>query len=182
MRINTLGSNVTFTPIVDNIAYSPTIFNTPVPTTVFHYFSTDIFGIDFSGELTTSDTAGFEFGGLLKPEEVQVLPVAKTFDQVGPIELDRLGKLIAFRVRGIFFTDSIPVTVYVEDTVAHTFTLLTAIGKDKTYEQMQMPKTLAGTTMRFEIGPSAAAFHRYDVSICIVQSGMKAGKDWIKLK
>lgn len=180
MRINTNGSPVTFTPIVDNIAYASSTFNCTVPTTVFHYFSTDIFGTDFSGELIGAEW--FEFYGLEKPEEVQVLPVGKKFDQVGPVAFDRLGKLLAFRIRGVFYDTELPVTVYVEDTAVANFTIDTIVGKDKTYEYMQMPKTIAGTTMRFEIGPTANAFHRYDVEIKVNVSGMAAASGWKKLK
>lgn len=180
MRINTNGTDVTFTPIVDNVRLDPTTFNTPVPTTVFHYFITDVFGVDFSGELL--GTEWFEFYGLERPESVEVLPVGKKFDQVGPIALDRVGKLLKFRIRAVFYDSEVPVSVYVEDTLIHTFTLDTLVGKDKTYEQMQMPKTIVGTTMRIEIGPTANAFHRYTVDVLINLSGMDAGSKWYKLQ
>ena len=180
MRINTNGTNVEFTPVVDNVVIGSSTFNTTVPTTVFHYFTTDVFGIDFSGEFI--GTEWFEFYGFEKPEEVQVLPVAKKFDQVGPMAFDRIGKLYSFRIRGIFYTSTIEVTVYVEDAEVTSFTLDTIIGVDKTYEQMQMPKTVAGTTMRFEIGPAVEAFHRYDVEIKVSMLGMGTDNKWLKLK
>jgi len=180
LRINTNGTNVTFTPIVDGITQAVSVFNTTVPTTVFHYFSTDIFGIDFAGEFVGEEW--FEFYGMLKPEEVEVLPVGKKFDQVGPAQFDRIGKLLAFRIRGIFYDTTVSVVVYVEDVIAHTFVLDTIVGVSKVYEQMQMPKTIAGTAMRFEIGPSTLAFHRYSVEVLVNYSGMQGGGKWMTLK
>src|SRR5205823_3649757 len=52
MVIDTYGKDVTFTPIVDGLLQpNTTIFNTSGKITVYHYFSTDVFGTDFVGIL-----------------------------------------------------------------------------------------------------------------------------------
>ena len=57
--INTNGQDVTFTPIIDGVPDTPTIFNTPSKRTVLHYFVDDVFGIDFRGELSGANPFDF---------------------------------------------------------------------------------------------------------------------------
>lgn len=165
MEINTNGSDVVFTPIVDNIRWPSTILNTPTRKTTFHFFDSDVFGTDYSGELVGSSP--FEFYGLLKPEEVEVLPVAKVFDQIGPIHLSRIGKIIGFRIRIITNEDVLPWTMYGEDDVIATGTLVTVPGKDAVYEQQWLAKGRNATISRVEFGPSPGKkpFHRYYVDV-----------------
>ena len=161
MMINTNGHDVTFTPIVDQVRLPGTVFNTPSRQTVFHYFSTDVFGVDFSGELTGANP--FEFYGLQKPEEVEVLPVSKVFDQVGPIHLTRIGKLVGFRLRIITGEPLLPWKIYAEDSVIATGTLTTVPGIDTVYEQEWITKGRNAVVTRIEIGPSPnkLPFNRY---------------------
>lgn len=180
MRLNTNGSDVVFTPIVDGTTLAASTFNTIYPQTVFHYFTTDVFGIDFAGELIGNNP--FEFHGLLKPEEVEILPVAKQFDQIGPIQLDRIGKLLSIRIRGIFFTTSFTLKVLVEDVEQASVVVPCIPNVDRVYEVMQFPKTISGTTMRFTIGPEATPFHRYGIDVKVNILGMATDAKWIKLK
>jgi hypothetical protein len=180
MMIDTGGSDVTFTPIVDGVNGTSSVINTTGKTTAFHYFSTDVFGIDFAGEFV--GTQPFEFYQFEKPEEVEVIPVGKKFDQIGPIDYPRMGKLLSFRVRVISNTTSIPFTVYVEDVAVYNDILLTNIGIDKTYEFMHFPKTIAGTNYRIELGPTDQPFHRYYGELKVNISGMGTDAKWDRYK
>lgn len=180
MEINTNGSDVTFTPIVDNISSISSTFNTPNKQTVLHYFTNDSFGIDYSGELIGNNP--FEFYGLLKPEDVEVLPVAKKFDQIGPISLIRLGKLQAFRIKVIAGDGALPYKIYIEDTLRLTGSIDTIANTDKVYEAMKFAKTLAGTVFRIEFGPTSTPFHRYYVELKFNISGQESDAKWVKLK
>jgi hypothetical protein len=168
MEINTNGQDVTFTPIVDGVAGDPSTFNTSHRQTVLHYFTTDSFGVDYSGEL--EGASAFEFYGLLQPVDVEVLPVGKKFDQVGPLELDRLGKLLGFRVRLLHTSTSLPFTVYMNDVAVWSGSIPTVANVLKNYEVMRVPKTLSGTSIRIEFGPSEV-FHRYWVKVRVNTSG-----------
>jgi len=169
MEINTNGSPVTFIPIVDNISGTPTTLNTPNRQTAFHYFNTDVFGIDYSGELI--GTSPFEFYGLLKPEDVEVLPVAKLFDQVGPVHFERIGKIIGFRIRIITGSVALPWIIYGEDSVIATGVINTVPGVDAVYEQEWITKGRNATITRMEIGPAVLPFHRYYVTFKINLGG-----------
>ncbi len=66
--IDTYGTDVTFFPIVDDtIAGEPSIFNTRSKTTVYHYFTQDVFGTDFGGILACEGTGEWLRNGQSKP-------------------------------------------------------------------------------------------------------------------
>ncbi len=191
MEINTNGHDVNFTPIVDGVSFPVTILNTATRATTFHYFGYDSFGVDYSGDLI--GTQPFEFYGFGKPEGVEVLPVAKKFDQIGPIRLDKLGKFQAIRLRIIptGLVNTIPIKVISETDNTYPFstgntgewstTLVVVPNKDDVYE-IHLPKTVNGTIFRIEIGPTVYPFHRYDLQAKIVQSGMEANPKWLKVQ
>ena len=134
MELNTNGNDVTFTPIVDGVSGTPTTFNTTHRQTVLHYFTDDQFGIDYSGQLEGTDW--FECYGLAKPVDVEVLPVGKKFDQVGPMDLDRLGKLMGFRVKVYATGTSLPFKIYMNDVEAWSGTIVTVPNQLRIYEVM----------------------------------------------
>lgn len=169
MEINTNGQPVTFTPIVDGVSGSPTTLNTPTRKTAFHYFTNDSFGVDYSGELVGSNP--FEFYGLRKPEMVEVLPVAKRFDQIGPIHLTRIGKVIGFRLRVIAQGESIPWKLIMQDQDIAEGTLVTVPDIDDVYDEEWITKHRLGTISRFTLGPTDVPFHRYYVEFLVNYGG-----------
>ena len=124
----------------------------------------------------------FEFYEFGKPENVEVLPVSKKFDQIGPVDFDRLGKLLAFRVRVITEEVNLPYTIYKEDTAVATGTIVTIPNVDKVYEVMKLAKTIAGTVFRIELGPTTLPFNRYSLEMKVNISGMDTDAKWIKIK
>ncbi len=169
MEINTNGSDVIFTPIVDLIPGTPTTLNTPVRQTTFHYFTNDSFGVDYSGELV--GTEPFEFYGLRKPELVEVLPVGKKFDQVGPLHLSRIGKVIGFRLRVIAQGTSLPWKLIMQDQEIAEGTLVTVPDVDDVYEEEWITKHRLGVISRFTLGPTSVPFHRYYIEFLINYGG-----------
>ena len=191
MVINTNGQNVTFTPIVDNVRGTPTIINTPVKQTTFHYFDTDSFGIDYSGDLTAVTDTPFEFYKLEQLEAVEALPVGKKFDQVGPLRFDRLAKFHRLRLRAITEETSIPIKILTETeetvpnsigtTGVYTTTFKTIPNVDDVWE-IVLPKTIMGTIIRAEIGPLSSAFHRFDLQVLCSISGLQSSQKWLKFR
>lgn len=186
MEINTNGFNATFTPIIDGVNGAPTIINTSTRATAFHYFDTDVFGVDFSGDITSSEP--FEFYGLLKPEEVEILPVAKKLDQIGPIRYEKISKLLRFRLRLIALGSLIPYTIYFDNetipinaTVSFSGNIITVPNVDQVYEVI-LPKTIYGTILRFVIGPTIEPFHRYELVLKVNESGGATDAKWKSYK
>jgi len=179
MQINTNGFDVTFTPRIDGVVVTASTLNTARRQTTFHYFNTDIFAIDFAGEFLGNDP--FEFYGFEKPEEVEIIPVGKLFDQLGPIEIPRVGKLLAVRLRVISGVSTIPLRIFTEDENVYEVNFPTVIvNRDVVTEIVQFPKTVTGTIFRFELGPVAFPIHRYSMDVRFNASGMD--KKWIKIK
>lgn len=193
--IDTYGKSVTFQPIVDGVAVTPySSFVTTGKTTVFHYFVTDVFGVDFGGTLSSGQTGQpFEFYGLGQPEDVEVLPVGKRFDQLGPQRFDKIGKLFAIRIKLIMTgsTTTLPVSIYTDlstsqNDPANTSPLFqTNIpvipGLDEIYE-LQLPKSINGSIFRIVLGPTVDPFHRYDMWMRVATSGMETDAKWVPVR
>ena len=174
MIINTNGNDVTFTPIVDGTPDTPTVFNTPSKRTVFHYFQDDTFGIDYKGTLD-GGVNPFEFYGMMTPVDVEVIPVGKMWDQLGPIEFPRLGKLLIFRLRVIANAD-IDYIIYADDVSIYSATIACLVGVDKVYE-VKFPKGITCTTFRVVL-TSSAPFNRYYGRFKVNKSGMDTESTW----
>ncbi len=193
-EINTNGFDVTFTPLVDNVAGTPSTVNTTTRRTSYHFFTTDVFCTDIAGRLDGEQP--FEFYGLMKPDVVEVLPIPKRFDQIGPLRYDKLAKFQAIRVRVITTTSgfdqtlNLPFKIIIEneatlpgstgDIGEYSGNFLTIPNRDDVYE-LPLPKTVNGTIFRLEFGPMADPFHMYDVQIKLVLSGMQADPKWVKI-
>jgi len=188
--IDTYGSDVVFTPIVDGVEVGPpTTLNSSRKQTLYHYFITDVFGIDFGGKLI--GTTPFEFYSFGNPEEVEVLPVPKKFDQLQPMRWDKIGKLFAFRTRLIMAgaTTKMPFTIYGDDSptvpvnsnVLYSGEFDVIPNTDNVYH-INMPKNVNSTIMRIVLGPTADPFHRYDLIAKVAQSGMESDSKWVTVR
>ena len=168
--IDTRGNNVTFNALVDNQSGGTSIFNTNGErATVFHYFNTDVFGIDYGGYFT--DPAGLleiwqapGIGGPnnpgIPPDSVENLPIYKEFDQVGPIEIFRFGKILRMALRCFSNGTPIPFNVFIGDVSVYTGNFNVTVGVEDEYI-VDLPKGVSGTILRVELGPCNFTFARY---------------------
>ena len=167
--IDTLGNDVTVTPRVDGVNGTTSTQNTSEKRTAFHYFVTDIFGIDYEYRLQCTGDEVFEFYDAPQPAHVEVLPIAKKFDQVGPWETEKLGKMREIRVRLIAGTTSIGWELFADDASVISGTLTTVVNVDKVYT-IPMTKTIKGTVWRLEL-LDTVEFHRHWVKFRYALSG-----------
>ncbi len=116
---------------------------------------------------------------MLKPEDVEIIPVGKLFDQIGPIELPKIGKLLGFRLRLIADASGIlTYTIFTEDTqIGAPGTIMTVANKDKIYE-VKLPKGINVKILRIELS-MATPFHRYYVRLRVNTSGMELEPKWL---
>lgn len=176
--LNCKGGNVTFIPLVDGVATASTIFTNTDFDTVFHFFKTDVFGVDYSGIFIS--TTPFELKEVMQPDIVQVLPIARRFDQVGPQELFKYGKIKQFEYRVLAFGTSIPYKIYFNDVVIESGAITTVSGLEGTYF-IDMPKTVAGNVLRIEFGPTDFDFHRQYVRVQAALSGADTELQWVNV-
>lgn len=167
MVINTRGGSVTFTPSVDGVEYPASTFVTNEKRTVLHYFESDSFGIDYGGTLE-SDTP-FEFYGFGQFENVQLLPVGKKFDQVGPVEYPRRAWLRRLRVRIVPTGNNFTYRIFDKDTQIGGAVVSCTPNIEKDYD-ISLAKGLQGSIFRIEL-QSTEVFHRYYVDVWCSISG-----------
>lgn len=171
--IDTLGTNVTYTPTVDGISYTAQTFNTNEKTTVFYYFSVDVFGIEVSGIL---QGGLFENYGFLQPEIVEVIPPQRLRDQVGPVQFTRQGILKVFRFRVYPYGTTITARVYCDDVLSYTVNVTVTPNLEKAYEVI-VPRGTTGQTMRWEL-QSTSPFHRMSFDYKATITGGQSELGW----
>lgn len=192
--IDTYGQPVIFTPIVDGVLQSnTTVLISNGKTTLYHYFINDVFGTDFGGQLSSGTSSQpFEFYELGQPEDVEVLPVPKKYDQLGPIRFDKIGKIFTLRIKMIMngTTTLVPFAIYGDPQVSNptydgsplysgTFPVTPQV--DGVYE-IQLPKSVNSDVFRLTLGPTVDSFHRYDVTIRVSTSGMESDSKWMPVR
>ncbi len=79
LQINTRGSDVTLTPVLDGTSYTATTYNTNRKQTVDYYFpqsNGDVIGVDIGGVLESAESPKqpFEFYGVIVPQTIETLP------------------------------------------------------------------------------------------------------------
>lgn len=201
--LDTCGGDVVYLPEVDGVSvygqghvpdvvFNTTLFGKSDKRTVWLYFSTDVFGTDIGGTLTNNQGIPFEFYGFGDFEKVEVLPVGKRYDQLGPLRFDKIGKIFGFRIRMIYrgFADTLHFKVLGDtdvtfpnygNTVLYEGDFKVNIGMDDVY-QVDFPKSINTTMCRLVLGPASQPFHRYDAYFRVSMSGMETDARWMPIR
>ncbi len=174
--IDTRGLDVTYIPNVDGADFIPATFNTTRKQTVFYYFESDMFGIDVGGQFSAAGE--FEFYQFEQPEKVEVLPVGKKLDQLGPIEFNRAGRVRRIRIRMVPEGTAMSYRLYGQDLEIDSGTFETVPGKERVYE-LSLIKGITATICRLEL-QSTSVFYRINAEF-MVDTGAQ-GTEWKKLK
>lgn len=177
--IDSGGRDITFQAINDNSNGATTTLNTPEKTTKSIFYKTDVFAVDYGGTLYCS-TGTFEFWGMMQPDIVQTLPIARQFDQVGPEELFRYGRIRELEFRLLSYGTTIPWTMYFNDNSVKTGSFTTISGLEQSFFE-GIPQGAGGQIVRIEIGPTNFDFHRYYIRVKVMKIGGSADAEWITL-
>ena len=176
MVLDTLGFPVVYTPRVDGVPYPSSTFITNGKSTVLHYFenfqglnSQGIpFGIDYCGSLQGANE--FEFYELLKPENVELLPVGKKFDQFGPIEFNKVGKIREISILMMATGSNLNFRIYSYDSLILHGSIETVPNQERNYV-FGVPKGVNPNVFRMEID-SLNVFHRFKSEIRVNVDGV----------
>lgn len=175
------GGTLTFAPIVDGTTLSAlaATYNFSGKRTVRFHYTSDVFGVDYSGIFYSSTP--FEMWGVLNPDIVQTLPIARRYDQLGPEELFRYGRIKQFeyRVMPIGGT-SIPYVIYFNDNSTYTGTLTVTNNVEASYF-IGTPKGTSGNIVRVVFGPTAFDFHRFYIRLQVFKTGRDTELEWVTL-
>lgn len=178
--IDPLGGIVNFVPIVDGVSLPQLnhTFDHEGKRTVFVHYTEDVFGVDYSGIMTGSGP--FELWKVEQPTVVEVLPIEKRFDQVGPEELFKLGKILEFEIRLLPFGNLIPYRFFYNDDSELHGDIEVVSGKEATYF-VKVPKGTTMNVVRIEIGPTDFDFHRHYLRLKVNRSGRDTESEWVTL-
>jgi hypothetical protein len=182
--IDTLGNDITFTPIVDGVAHSSSIFNTTRKSAVAYTFfqDSDCFGTDFSATLQSSASLPFEFYEVLPPDVVYQQPGPKVYNTIGEIEILRYGKIKALEIRiDTLAVTSLPYIIYLDGISLISSSIDIATDGEKICS-IPLPKTIAGSLLKIDIGPiGAGRFRHIATRIQIAKSGLDTEEKWVFL-
>lgn len=184
IEINSRFADVYWTPIVDGTpltALKAEITGSSQKRTVLLHFPIDAIGIDFSAYLEDfSKVIPWEMWNVLPPEIVQVFPIAKRFDQLGPADLSSFGKITKFELRILSHGTTIPWKIYTQDSEIIEGSLSTIPEIEHSYE-VNVPKGTNGKIIRMELGPTAFDFHRYYIRMLVAKSRVESENTWITI-
>jgi hypothetical protein len=177
--IDTWSTPSVFTPIVDGTVLTSLqqTFTTTDKYTVFVQYTEDVFGVDYGGFWSGTPFSMFKAEN---PDIVQVLPIARRFDQVGPEELFRWGRIKQFELRVLPFGVAIPYTLYINDNSRIAGTITTVSGVEKSYF-IGVPKGTNGEIVRIELGPTEFDFHRFYMRLQVFKTGRDTDLEWVTL-
>lgn len=180
--IDTRGQNVLCTPSVDNINQTITTFNSSYKETEYYFFVTDVFGVDYG--MTLYDPSGLmEIWEIGTPDIVQQLPIPRRFDQIGPQEFERYGKLVQIELRVLpIGGTSIPFIIYFSDSSVWNGVFTVVDGVEDSY-YLDVPKGTSGRILRVVLGPTGFNFHRYYMKFRVGQQSGQANTElmWITI-
>ena len=173
--LDTRDSDVVVTPIVDGtrITSATGIVKTNRPETSYIYFDKDVFGTDFQLELDGEEP--HEFYELMKPESVEVLPVPRKADQIGPFEFDRSTWIRRLSISLITEGTGVTWEAFDGSTSVDAGTLATTPNEQKNYE-VSFVKGSRAEVLRLVLN-SNEPFHRMGGTI---QVGLSGGETELK--
>jgi len=157
-QVDTLGSEITITPVIDNAAGTPLTFTSSYMKTGEYLTSTAAF---FDMEwVINSATGQFEWAGFLEPKHLQVLPelirdlrsIETNFGSNGPKQLS------SWPIQVACLGDDVTFTVYADGVAAGT--LVCSGNEKKTYTLFFNPP-IQGTDFHYTL-ESAGEFELYD--------------------
>lgn len=186
--IDTLGNTIEIVPSIDQVAKTALQFNTTDKRTVLYYYTAETEGIDWEYEIRAL-SGRFEFYSMMNPEILEVLPVAKKYDQVGPIEFNRVGTLMGMRIRmrvniGANPSVIVPVKIYAQDELEYEYNITVDKATDQVFEKMRFPQTKHATVAKAIIGPTTpeVTFHRYWVEWLVNIGGGPENSEIVRVK
>jgi hypothetical protein len=180
-RVNPLGGMLTAQVKVDGIPKPAQYFNNlPFPNEIqtFKWLNTeDISGTDWE-LLVTSDTP-FEPYGFSKPEILQIFPMAKKVDQLGPLDFNAKGLVYGMRFRLLPEGTRIDYVVYDGDSIVYGNYFEVAAGRDEVYYE-RFPKGIDPSVCRVNMW-STYPFYRFSGEFEVRATGKENEAKFVKL-
>jgi hypothetical protein len=177
-RLNSFNTDVTFVPNADEVENGVDIFNNSMYQTENFKYSIDTFGVNYGGRFSAS--APFEFEGFGQPTSVETFPPPKAFDQIGPIDLYKIGHVKSFKLFLHCTGTAMVYRVYNNDTQIIESSLDTIANKSQWYE-IQLPFVDSDfTNVRIEF-QSSEVFYRIGAWVKLQVIGKETQYKYVEL-
>lgn len=179
--VNTLGNPITATVKADGqsvVGYVEDSISSNEVRTLFWRNVTDVAAVDWSIEIQCP--AGMEFYKLHPPEILQIFPMEKRYDQVGPLDFNAQGLVFGMRLRVLPYGSSISYLVYDADTQVYAATITVAPGVDEAYIEV-FPKGIDPAVCRIVLF-SPVGYHRFSLEFKVRTTGKESEEKYIKVK
>jgi hypothetical protein len=137
--------------------------------TVFWRNIQDVAAVDWEILITCAD--GMEFYGLDKPEIVQLFPMGKLIDQLGPFDFKAQSMVFGMRLKVLNTGSILHYKLYDADTLVYENDITTLTGLDQSYLE-KFPKGIDPAVLRVILS-STTVFHRFSLELKV----RKLGKD-----
>lgn len=182
--IDTLGNQVTFTAFANNVSIH-------TPEAFIHAFKKAIrFGFVLSGGLQGIDFhftlvgGPFELWEVGKPEIVRAYPVARKYDRIDGVEVERFAKISKVELRLLSDTTQvINVTIFTivnHTVVSNVFSLSLQANVEDIYV-LDVPKTVSSKLFRVDIGPASSEFRRIGARMLAALSDRDTELKWLAI-
>lgn len=186
MVIDDLGNPVTINVRADEITFPPQTYDpTDEPSTVFwNNPGIDQQAVDWQVEVIAPQ--GMRFYKFLPPTILQIFPMGKLYDMLGPFELDRIGIIFGFRIRIMMTGAPVNYKVYEQDTLIWDGIndipagINAPLNKDSIVEVV-LPKGVNSSVCRIVL-TCPAIFYRYSFEVKVRSTGKETEEKWVEIK
>lgn len=177
--VDDLGNPVTLKVSADLQVLDPQTYD-PLeePNTIFWNNTYDIKAVDWQMEVFSP--LGMRFYKFMDPEILQLYPMGKLEDQVGPLELDREGIVFSMRLRVENEGTSINYIVWDQDTQLWAGSIVTVPNKDSVYEEV-FPKGVISSVLKVTF-QSLTVFYRFTLEFKVRITGKETEEKWVMIK
>lgn len=171
--VNSFGNLVRIKVTVDQTIQDNQEVSSTDIRTLFWKNDKDIYGIDWEIEVICE--GGMEFYKFMPPDILQVFPIGRIIDQIGPLDFNAQGLVMAIRFR-IMSAGIIHYKIYDGDILAYEDDL-EVVMKDKTYI-VKVPKGIHPSVCRMVI-TADQLFYRFSVEYHVRTTGKETESKYI---
>lgn len=176
--VNPLGNTISLVCHADGQLLSPqTVTGSDIGTKYWHNLD-DIAAVDWKLELFCG--GGMEFYKFHNPEILQVYPMGKYYDQLGPFDIPQKGLIYGIRFRILAMGTDIHYRVYDANTLVVDDHITTEAGRDNVYA-VKLPKGIDPSVCRVVLN-SQAIYYRYKMEVHLRQTAEATEGKYIAIK
>lgn len=143
--------------------------------TLFWYNLADINAIDWQLEAIAPN--GMELYKIMDPDIIQIFPIGRLLDQLGPLDFNAKGLVYEFKLRVMNEGTTIHYKVYAQDDIVYEGDITTRVNKDEVFME-KFPKGIDPSICRIVL-TSNTIFYRYSMEFKVRTTGKESEEKYI---